>query len=173
MMISDPQSPNCIRSGIKRWFLSDTELHEGVITLQLGARESHDEVSIVSVGFKCSEGPAGFQESFFLQIYLCQGFSRQTIGIFLLLANGRSLADVVWELHKDVHLEQRNRASITLLSGGVLSAALKNRVRDNDLVFAIDSDLTWFKPFFPNTKRCSRERCYRRLLGKTHREPEV
>ena len=92
------------------------------------------------VEFKDMTSHAECQDSFVLGIdrnLLTMG----PIGLFLLLPNGKPFNVRVWEASKYQSYKSDDRDAIVLPSGHVISVALRKRVRDGELMYAVDFDV--------------------------------
>jgi hypothetical protein len=110
--------------------------HWGVFILELGTNEEEPMAFVEFKGPESHDPP----ETFVLQIY--QGTDNwETVGIILLLPTGKSLDELVLDARRDRPFFKCDRTSIKLPSGSVISAALRRRVRDGVLMYAVDFDV--------------------------------
>jgi hypothetical protein len=107
-----------------KWFPPDNSTHDCTLIIP--------EESTALVEFKDMTSPAEYQNSFLLGIY-----HKQPVSIFLLPHNGKPFSEVGWEARR----KSCDRAAIALLSGHVISVALRKRVRDGELMYAVDFDV--------------------------------
>jgi hypothetical protein len=92
------------------------------------------------VEFKDMTNHAGCQDSFVLGI--SRGlFAAGPFGVFLLPPNGKPFNEIFWEASKYRSHKSCDRDAIELPSGQVISVALRKRVRDGELMYAVDFDV--------------------------------
>jgi len=77
------------------------------------------------------------QDAFIVQIYR-HDHELQPVSLILLLPNGKSLKEVFYNDHESTWNPPSDSATITLPSGLVITAALRTRLRNGELVYAVD-----------------------------------
>jgi hypothetical protein len=117
---------------ITRWFPPDNDAHDCTLIIP--------GYPMVLVEFKDMTNPAECQDSFVL------GIDRNlhttgSVGVFLLLPNGKPFDEIVWEASRYQSHKSCDRDAIALPSGHVISVALRKRVRDGELMYAVDFDV--------------------------------
>jgi hypothetical protein len=89
------------------------------------------------VEFKSMSSPVEVQDAFILHIY--QHVPKlQPVCLTLLLPNGKSLDEVFYHDPEFNRNPPSDWATITLPSGLVITAALRTRMRNGELVYAVD-----------------------------------
>jgi hypothetical protein len=122
---------------VKRRPPPDNDADECIHILSSGTNLKN---SMAYLEFEDLIGPAECEDSFMLGIDHLD-FSSRSLGIFLLLPNGKSFNEVIREARNHMTYNTCDRAAITLPSGRVISAALRKRVRDSTLMYAVDFDV--------------------------------
>jgi hypothetical protein len=120
------------RPSITRWLPPGNDTHDCTLIIR------GDSMALVE--FKDMTSPAECQDSFVLGIDRNRP-TMGSIGVFLLLPNGKPFNERAREARKYQSQESCDRAAIALPSGHVISVALRRRVRDGELMYAVDFDL--------------------------------
>jgi hypothetical protein len=113
---------------ITRWLPPDSDAHDCTLIIP--------EESLALVEFKDMTGSAECQDSFVLKIY-----HKRPIRVFLLPPTGKPFNEAGWEASEYRGHKSCDRAAIALPSGHVISVALRKRVRDGELMYAVDFDV--------------------------------
>ena len=133
--------PENLRSRIEKWLPSNSNAHERTLVINFGINWKPGRAL---VEFKSMSSPVEVQDTFILQVYRQgrgpQGFDLQSVGLILLLPNGKSLEELCPQAYGSKWKAFSDWATITLPSGLVITAALRTRLRNGELVFAVDVD---------------------------------
>ena len=113
---------------ITKWLPPDSDAHDCTLIIP--------EESMALVEFKDMTGSAECQDSFVLEIY-----HKRPISVFLLPPNGKPFNEAGWEASECQRHKSCDRDAIALPSGHVISVALRKRVRDGELMYAVDFDV--------------------------------
>jgi hypothetical protein len=128
--------PSNQRRRIEKGLPFNSNAHERTLVLKLGI----NRISYMAlVEFKSMSSPVEVQDAFFLQIYR-YAYDDYSVGLILLLPNGKSLEEVLYQDREFNCNAPPDWATITLPSGLVITAALRTRLRNGELVFAADVD---------------------------------
>jgi hypothetical protein len=126
-MVSIPSNQ---RPRIEKWLPSNSNAHERTIDQINGG------ACMALVEFKIMRSPVEVQDTFILQV--CRPFyDWEVAGLLLSLPNGKSL-DELFLQRKESMYASSDWATITLPSGLVITAAVRTRFRDGELVYAVD-----------------------------------
>ncbi|KAH8799976.1 hypothetical protein F5882DRAFT_435638 [Hyaloscypha sp. PMI_1271] len=117
---------------ITRWLPPDNDAHDCTLIIP--------GYHMVLVEFKDMTNPAECQDSFVL------GIDRNLLttgpfGVFLLPPNGKPFNEIVGEAREYQSHKSCDRDAIALPSGHMISVALRKRVRDGKLMYAVDFDV--------------------------------
>jgi hypothetical protein len=119
---------------IQKWLPFNSNAHERTLVINSGISSNRCRAL---VEFKSMSSPVEVQDAFILQIYR-QAYDLQPVGLILLLPNGNSLDEVFYQDHALNQNPPPDWATITLPSGLVITAALRTRLRNGELVYAVD-----------------------------------
>jgi hypothetical protein len=121
------------------WYQHEHGDSEGIHVLKLGADRGE---FVAFVEFKGGP-PVHCEDTFVLQIYRSASRYCRSVGVILHLSNGRSLDEIILKAREAPlsPLRQRDRDTLALPSGHMVSAALRTRARDGELMFAVDFDV--------------------------------
>jgi hypothetical protein len=119
---------------IEKWLPYDNNAHERTLVLKFGINL---EPWMALVEFKSMSSPVEVQDAFIVQIYR-HDHELQPVSLILLLPNGKSLKEVFYNDHESTWNPPSDSATITLPSGLVITAALRTRLRNGELVYAVD-----------------------------------
>lgn len=119
---------------MEKWHPSNSNAHDRTLVLKLGIN------CMALVEFKSRSSSVEIQDTFILKIHR-PGYDLLSIGLILFFPNSKSLGELffpqAWGLKWDTSSDW---AMITLPSGLVITAALRTRLRDGELVYAVDVD---------------------------------
>jgi hypothetical protein len=118
---------------ITRWLPPDNDAHDCTLIIPI--------YPMVLVEFKDMTNPAECQDSFVL------GIDRNLhttgpIGVFLLLPDGKPFSEIAWEASEYQSHKSCDRDALALPSGQVIFVALRKRVRDGELMYAVAIERT-------------------------------
>ena len=124
------------RPRVEKWLPSNSNARELTIDLKFEIDWKH---CIALVEFKSMSSPVEVQDAFILQIN-GHVYDLQPVGLILLLPNGKSLDEVFDQDHDFNRNQPSDWATINLQSGLVITAALRTRLRNGELVYGVDVD---------------------------------
>jgi hypothetical protein len=123
--------PSNQRPHTEKWLPSNSNAHDLTIDLKCGINL---EPWMALIKFKSMRSPVEVQDAFILQIYR----PVHDLQLILLLPNGKSLEEVFYRNHEFTRNPASDWATVTLPSGLVITAALRTRLRNGELVYAVD-----------------------------------
>jgi hypothetical protein len=122
-----------LRSCMEKWHPPNSNAPERTLVLKFGIN------CMALVEFKSRSSSIEIQDTFVLKIYR-QVYDLLSIGITLFLPNSKSLDELFPQAWGSKWNTSSDWAMITLPSGLVITAALRTRLREGELVYAVDVD---------------------------------